>query len=168
MEMFYELLKMKQLVFIFLLLLLSQFSNGQMVKCKCFDGFGSSENDTPALIIEFNNGVALSVCGFLKERKSNTEVIISEFDIFNCNTGQSVFQFGAFQTYNIKSQTDSLIITELKYLPAGKNWKREFVPLTQLEIFQLGDTIAASLPKNVFSRKHCCHHQADGGSDNHS
>lgn len=147
----HEFLKMKQLVFVFFLLSLSQFSFGQTVKCKCFDGIGSSENDTPVLTIEFDNGVNLSVCGYLKERKSNTEVILSEFDIFNCNTGQSVFQFGALQTYNIKSKTDSLIITELKYLPAGKNWKREFVPLTQLEIFEQDDTITASLPKSVYN-----------------
>lgn len=95
----------------------------QSTDCGCFDGIGSSESDKPSLTIKFGNGTTLSVCGYEQERLRENEVLISEFNVFNCQTGEQLVEYGAVQNCIVKKDELGLTITELKYLPAGEHWK---------------------------------------------
>lgn len=119
-------------------------------ECGCFNGIGSSEKDKPSLVTEFSNGVSVSVCGAEKERISDTEVVITEFNVFDCKTGKSLLQYGAVHTCNVKFEEGKLYITELEYLPAGENWKWESIPMMQEYLFVNGDNLSKSPRKFVY------------------
>ena len=88
-------------------------------KCGCYNGIGSSEKDNPIMTFEFSNKKSVSICGYSnKENK-----IISEFNIFDCKTGNSYVEFGALESCQIKAYNDSLEIQLLKFLPVGNNWE---------------------------------------------
>ncbi len=107
----------------------------QSTDCGCFNGIGSSESDKPSLTIKFRNGTTLSVCGYEQERISESEVLISEFNVFNCKTVEQLVEYGAVQNCIVKKDELGLTITELKYLPAGENWKWEQVKIGLQKIF---------------------------------
>lgn len=101
----------------------------------CFNGIGSTKSDKPSLIVEFSNGTILSVCGYEQEKLSNNEVLISEFNVFNCKTGEQLVEYGAFQNCIAKKDEYGLTIKELVYLPAGQNWKWQQVEMGVQQIF---------------------------------
>lgn len=61
--------------------------------------------------------------------------MISEFNVFNCKTGGQLVEYGAVQNCIVKKDELGLTITELKYLPAGENWKWEQVEIGLQQIF---------------------------------
>ena len=109
--------------------------------CNCFDGIGSKMGDTPTMILTFSNGQSISVCGYLdKEMQGN---IISEFNVFDCNSGKVISEYDAMQICRIIPKKDTLIIQALKYLPTGKNWKWNLI--------QLGEEIITIKDKKIIS-----------------
>src|SRR5690606_15114035 len=73
------------------------------ISCLCFNGVGSAENDTPVITFDFSNKQKVSICGFWDHEthdsyNSTPGFIISEFNIFNCETGYSYVEFGAQET----------------------------------------------------------------------
>ncbi len=125
---------------------------GQESNCKCFNGIGSSEGDNPSFTIEFKNGIILSVCGYELEKVAQNEIRITEFNVFNCKTGESLVEFGAVQTCNVKSDKNELIITELEYLPAGKNWKWKLIPIRKQIIKETGNDVVVLPFQKAFVR----------------
>lgn len=103
-------------------------------ECNCFDGIGSSDKDKPILVHHFLNGKSISVCGFYDEEIQSNQLIMSEFAIFDCETGKNYVEFGATQTCAIKTTQKALIIEELKYLPVGTDWKWEFISMGEQQI----------------------------------
>ena len=95
----------------------------------------SLEKDKPSLIIEFSNGTLLTVCGYEQEKLNENEILISEFNVFNCETGESLVEYGAVQNCIVKKDELGLKIKELKFLPAGENWKWEQVKIGLQQIF---------------------------------
>ena len=95
-------------------------------KCQCFDGIGASEKDTPILIYEFSNGKSISICGY-----QDSELNISEFNVFDCQSGKSYVEYGAMENCEIKTKKDTLIIQLLKFLPTGENWNWESVQIAE-------------------------------------
>ncbi len=91
--------------------------------CGCFKGIGSFPGDKPSLILEMTDETTLSVCGFELERYSDNEILISEFNVFNCQTGEMLVAYTAVQTCRVVKSEKVLQISELKLLPAGENWK---------------------------------------------
>ena len=85
-----------------------------------------------------------------KERISDTEVVITEFNVFDCKTGKSLLQYGAVHTCNVKFEEGKLYITELEDLPAGENWKWESIPMMQEYLFVNGDNLSKSPRKFVY------------------
>lgn len=126
--------KMTKLLTI-ILTIISITVTAQSTDCGCFNGIGSSESDKPSLTIKFRNGTTLSVCGYEQERISESEVLISEFNVFNCKTVEQLVEYGAVQNCIVKKDELGLTITELKYLPAGENWKWEQVKIGLQKIF---------------------------------
>ncbi len=120
---------MKNILLFSLFLFSSIILFGQKNDCKCFNGIGSSDNDKPSLTFSFQNGQRISVCGYERERINDNEVLISEFNVFNCVTGESYVEYGAIQKCKVSIENNSLKIIELKYLPAGKDWKWIQVPI---------------------------------------
>jgi hypothetical protein len=97
--------------------------------------------DTPTMILTFSNGQSISVCGYIdKEMQGN---IISEFNVFDCNSGKVISEYDAMQICRIIPKKDTLIIHELKYLPTGKNWKWNLI--------QLGEEIITIKDKKIIS-----------------
>lgn len=115
--------KMKSILVIIYVLISSSLLNAQSDICKCLDGIGTVNGDEPSLVVEFANGQKLIVCGYEQQKISDNEILISEFDIFNCQTKKSLVQFGAVDLCRIVHKEDKVIINKLKKLPAGKNWE---------------------------------------------
>ena len=143
---------MKKGLIIFTLIFLSQLVISQVDDCKCFNGFGSHENDNPNLTIGFSNGINLSICGYEREKISDSEIVISEFDVFNCKTEESIIFFGALQTCQIISKTDTLVIKHLASLPTGKNWKWQLTLVTQQFIYPHKDSIIITSPVCIYEK----------------
>jgi hypothetical protein len=120
---------------ILILLFISTSAIAQTPACGCFNGIGSMETDKPSLTIEFSNGLILTVCGYEQEKLNMNEVLISEFNVFNCATKESIVEYGAIQNCIVKKDKQELHISELKFLPAGENWKWIQVPIGTQRIF---------------------------------
>ncbi|MBN2636694.1 MAG: hypothetical protein JXR61_10525 [Prolixibacteraceae bacterium] len=138
--------------FLAILIIISQLAYSQINECSCFDGIGSSKNEKPSLTINFSNGIDLSICGYEEEKISKTEVIIREFDIFNCKTGESYITFGALQPCNLSSKTDTIVIKHLAPLPTGKNWKWQLTQVTQQIIYPHNDSIIITPQKCIYKK----------------
>jgi len=135
-----------------ILFFISQLTFSQVDECKCFNGIGSSEDDKPSLTIAFSNKINLSICGYEEEKISDSEVIIREFDVFNCKTGESLITFGALQPCNLISKPDTLVIQHLAPLPSGKKWKWQLTPVTQQMLYPQGDTIMITAPICIYEK----------------
>ncbi|MGI6047269.1 MAG: hypothetical protein ACOYEG_04590 [Petrimonas sp.] len=116
---------MKNLFYIPLFLLFVTACSQKTIDCKCFHGIGSSEKDTPIQTIMFSNRKSVSVCGY----KDND--LISEFNVFDCETGESLAEYGALSSCLINFQDDKLIITEVLSLPNNENWEYKNVPFAE-------------------------------------
>lgn len=101
------------------------------ILCECFDGIGSIKGDEPILLSSFSNGKLTAVCGFYDKKMKEPGLIISEFNIFDCETEKALVEYGAIQICRIKEGKDSIIIEELKYLPAGNNWEWELIQIAE-------------------------------------
>ncbi len=92
-------------------------------KCNCYNGIGSSENDKPILTFDFSNGKSVSICGYKNPDSKYNELLISEFNIFDCLNGKQFVEYGAMENCLIKTEKDTIKIQLLKFLPIGENWK---------------------------------------------
>lgn len=135
---------MRRIILSSVLFLISNFLFGQNKDCGCFDGIGSSENDKPSLTLEFSDGDKISVCGYEEKKISDNKVLMSEFNVFNCKTGKSLTEYGAVQNCLVSIENGKLIIVELKYLPAGDNWKWIQVPIGVEKVFSNGTKVLAT------------------------
>ena len=144
-----------------ILTIISITATAQSNDCGCFNGIGSSESDKPSLTIEFTNGTTLSVCGYEQERLSENEVLISEFNVFNCKTGEQLVEYGAVQNCIVKKDELGLTITELKYLPAGENWKWEQVEIGLQQVFAKENELVVLEQKPAFEQADIDESKAD-------
>jgi hypothetical protein len=135
---------MKGLLITILIILNSVFLLGQSKGCRCFDGIGSSSKDTPILVAKFPNGQILSVCGYLEKRNSTTEALLSEFNIFNCETGESLVEYGALENCIVHFENAVLTVDKFVLLPAGNNWEWKYVSTGLQKIFIEGNAIVVS------------------------
>ncbi|WP_321996903.1 hypothetical protein [Draconibacterium orientale] len=135
---------MRNAILISILFLISNLLFGQNKDCGCFDGIGSTENDKPSLTVEFSDGDKISVCGYEEKKISDNKVLISEFDVFNCKTGLSLTQYDAVQNCQVSIENGILVIIELKYLPAGDNWKWIQVPIGIEKVLKNGIKVLAT------------------------
>ena len=122
----------------------------QSTDCGCFSGIGSSKSDKPSLILKFSNGTTLSVCGYEQKKLSKNEVLMSEFNVFNCKTGEQLVEYGAVQNCIVRKDELGLTIIELKYLPAGENWEWEQVKIGIQQIFVKESKLVVLNQKPVF------------------
>ncbi len=102
--------------------------------CKCFNGIGSTENDKPIITSTFSNGTSLSICGFFDKEMQGEQLVMSEFNVFNCETGDALVEYGAMQMCKIEEKKDTLTIYELKYLPTGTKWNWKLTQIAKQEI----------------------------------
>ncbi len=103
-------------------------------KCKCYNGIGSSDTDKPILTFEFSNGKSVSVCGYKNPDSKTDQLLISEFNVFDCLNGKQIVEYGAMENCLIKTEKDLVKIELLKYLPIGKNWKWESIKVAEQNI----------------------------------
>lgn len=116
--------------------------------CDCFNGIGSSERDKPSLTVEFDGRTILVLCGFEQERLSENEVLISEFNVFNCRNGESLVEYGAVRNCIVKRGKPGLEIVELRFLPAGEGWKWKQVKIgfQQILVEESGVVVREQVP----------------------
>lgn len=124
----------------------------QSTDCSCFNGIGSTEKDEPSLTIEFSNGTVLTVCGYEQEKINENEVLISEFNVFNCKSGVSLVEYGAIQNCLVKKNKLGLQISELKFLPSGDNWKWKQVEIGIQQIFIKENQLVISDQKPAYAQ----------------
>lgn len=122
-------------------LLINKTSTSSELECKCFDGIGSVKGDQAVLTTQFSNGTSLSLCGYVDEDVNEEELIVSEFNLFDCATGKSLLEYSAVQTCAIEEKQDTLIIKELKHMAADSNWQWKWVQISQQLIYPKDETI---------------------------
>ncbi|MEZ4800890.1 MAG: hypothetical protein R2809_14160 [Flavobacteriales bacterium] len=118
--------------------------------CKCFDGIGSASGDAPVLTFEFSNGQSIEVCGFVEEIYDANKILVSEFNVFNCKTGDILVEYGAVQTCLVQKGENELNITEMLYLPTGENWHWEEVKVGLQSITLKSDSLVVSEQISVY------------------
>lgn len=121
----------------------------EVESCKCFKGIGSSEGDYPISTFTFSNDQTISICGWQHDDGKT----ISEFNVFDCDTGNSITEYGAVQTCSYSFRNDTLAIYELKNMPAGWDWKyqlkrigKELIVLKNGKLQSLGQRRSFSSP----------------------
>ena len=144
-----------------ILTIISSAVTAQSTDCGCFNEIDSSGFDQPILTIKISNGMTLSVCGYEEERLSENEVLISEFSVFNCLSGEKIVEYGAAQSCIVKKDKHRLTITELKYLPAGENWKWEKVKIGLQQISVKENKLVVSEQKPAFEKVNLDESKAD-------
>ncbi len=127
-------------------------SSSQSAACGCFRGIGSSNDDKPSLTLEVGNETTLSVCGFERKKYNENEILISEFNVFNCQTGEVLVEYGALQTCRVAKSEKVLQISELKLLPAGKNWKWIQVIIGFQQILVKDENVVVQTQKPAFEK----------------
>ena len=78
--------------------------------CKCYDGIGASKNDAPKLTYTFENNKTVIVCGFADDNMHAQGTIVSEFNVFDCDTGESYAEYGATKICRIQEKQNELEI----------------------------------------------------------
>jgi len=115
--------------------------------CDCFDGLGSSKNDKPVISFKFDNNKSISVCGYYDHELHDEGLIMSEFNIFDCNTGKSFVEYDAMQACRIIEAKDSVTLEELKFLPVGKDWSWDLIQIGEQKIYTNNNEITISPTK---------------------
>lgn len=69
----------------------------------------------------------LVVCGF-EERRENTVLVASEFEIFRCDSDHPMLELGAERTAKIEYRDGALHVVEIDHWPFGKKWEWIDVP----------------------------------------
>jgi hypothetical protein len=113
------------------------------IACKCFNGIGSTTKSQPTKTFNFSNGKAISICGYQDENQIEYEnnFQISEFDIFDCESGLSYVTYGAIEQFQIEEYEDTLILYQLNGLPNGENWSWNDVKIAKQIISLTNDSI---------------------------
>ena len=112
--------------------------------CKCFDGIGASINDKPTLTYNFENGKSVSICGFVDKEMQELGTIISEFNVFDCESGKSYAEYGALNICRIVEKKNELEIQDLRYLPIGNEWNWELIQIGEQIIKTNGNQLFVS------------------------
>ena len=99
--------------------------------CTCSKAIGSQYGDKPILLVNFSNHLSIIICGFIDKEMEG--IIVSEFNVFECRSGNSLAEYGAHQICSLVEKADSLLIQEQGYLPVGQNW--------QWELIQIGEQV---------------------------
>jgi hypothetical protein len=99
--------------------------------CKCYNGIGASDKDNPLLIFNFSNGKSVSICGYKDPDLQTENLNISEFNVFDCKSGESYVEYGAMENCILITKKDTLTIQLLKFLPTGENWKWKSVQIAE-------------------------------------
>ena len=119
-------------------------SEQKVAGCNCFNGIGSSDQDTPALTFSFSNGKAVSICGYKSDESTPNELLISEFNIFDCSNGTKYVEYGALENCAIKTAKDLIKIELLKYLPTGENWTWKTITIAEQQLTPHSNELKAS------------------------
>lgn len=112
--------------------------------CKCFDGIGSLKNDEPKLTYSFKNKKSVNICGFIDKEMTEQGFIISEFNIFDCDTGKSYVEYGAVKICRIVEKENELEIQDLRYLPIGDDWRWTLIQIGEQTIKPNGNDLYIS------------------------
>lgn len=116
----------------------------ELIGCTCFDGISSAKTDKPIFAFDFSNGKSVTVCGHKEEDLDSKDLQISEFNVFDCSTGESLVEYGAMESCLIKTGKDSLIIQLLKFLPIGEDWKWTYVQIGEQVIIAENEELVVS------------------------
>jgi len=108
---------------------------GQQNQCLCSNGIELElKGVAPAMTFELANGITYSICGFVNSKISDNQFLISDFDIFNCKTGELLLE-SLSQNCFVNFKEGILEITEIELLRFGNNWDYETIPFEYRQIY---------------------------------
>jgi hypothetical protein len=90
----------------------------------------------------FSNGKVLTVCGFVDKEMEG--ITVSEFNVFECTTGNSLAEYDATKICRLFEKNDTLEINEFRYLPIGENYEWELIKIGKQIITLKSDEIVVS------------------------
>lgn len=132
---------------LFLTLLIAFISvKSSATECICPDSIGAEAGSKPLAILKSQNELnSIIVCGYLDKQIEPNSVMASEFQVFRCDTKESLLTFDALQNCSIKVNGTELVITELKTCPFGQSWQWIDVPYKK--------TVIKIIPQNKYEIK---------------
>jgi hypothetical protein len=107
-------------------------------QCSCAAGIGSSAGDVPALQLSVDAGASLAVCGYVESAAGPNRATMSEFEVFDCVSRESLARYGATEIIDVRRHPDRLELARLKRLPVGGDWEWSLVPFSVLTISASG------------------------------
>lgn len=120
--------------------------------CICFKGLASNDNKEPSLYLNFSNEQSIVVCGSELEKTDSVSILITEFNVFDCKTGNSIAEYSATKRCKVSIKKDTLSIVQMKHLPAGNHWEWIDVPVGIEYIYADGNAIRKSTTKACFTK----------------
>jgi hypothetical protein len=74
---------------------------------------------------------------------------------FDCKTGESYVEYGALEICRLVEMKNSIVISELKYLPSGNDWSWELLKIAEREIKTKADSIVVTSRIPKFEKIKC-------------
>ena len=127
---------------------------GQIAKpCKCPKNI-YVDQIKPDTAFYFSNNKSIILCGYKDTETIENEIIFSEFILANCSTKSVIDFWGSLKKCRVLCTKDTLLIEELKNLPAGENMSFKQTVWTIEKIYFVNDKINRKLFVNKNIRKY--------------
>ncbi len=120
-----------------LLLVLFKSMYGQI--CRCPVGEPFCDNSKPIKVFRFSNNKSLALCGYFEDKNRDTSY--EEFACFECGQKKIVDKWDATEQCRIEKINDTLFVTEVYYLPIGKNFEDVKAPFHVYKFYYYNNKI---------------------------
>ena len=115
--------------------------------CLCPAGIGSSYGDKPIATALLTDGETAAVCGFADSEMRDIGLVVSEFSVVDCGSGERLVEYDATQICVVEWDSTSVIIDEYQYLPSGEDWEWKLMEIARQKIISANGELIAKPQK---------------------
>ena len=134
---------------------------GQKAECLCFNGKELKlKGAQPQMTFMLENKKTYNVCGFIENKISNTQILISDFNIFDCENGELIFE-SLSQNSFVNFKEGVLEIVQMDLLRFGEDWEYETIPIGLVNIYYKDSIIHKTTTRPDFKNHKISQKQMD-------
>lgn len=112
--------------------------------CSCYNGIGAVEGDSSIYSLSFSTGQEIIVCGLKTTISYCGKPVFSEFNVYQCNSSQSLAEYSAMDNCLLTSRGDTFVIQNVNFIPVGDSWSWQCVPMAEQYFTPVRDSIVAT------------------------